>query len=147
MSVQPTDAEVAERLGRRRTRVFPVLALFFIIQQTAYWSNPPSGRAVDQVRVGAWVVMAVVMLLVAITGGFWWRSKTVRAMLNDEQTKANRAAAMSAAFIASMAAAIVLYVLQGVLQYSAGEAIHLIVSAGLITLLVRFAKLEQRGHD
>ena len=68
-------------------------------------------------------------------------------MVNDEQTRAHRSAAMSAGFIASMLVGIALYVLQGSLQLTAGEAIHLIVSAGLITLLMRFAMLERRGLD
>ena len=67
------------------------------------------------------------------------------AMLNDEQTRANRAAAMSSAFLVSMGAGIILYVIQGLTRFSAGEAIHLIVSAGLITQLIRFARLERRG--
>ena len=142
-----SDAEVADRLSRRRARTLPVLAVFFIIQQSAYWSNPPGERLVDHVRLGAWALMALVILFAVGTGGFWGRKPEIRAMVNDEQTRANRSAAMSAGFIASMLAAIALYVLQGSLQLTAGEAIHLIVSAGLITLLMRFAMLERRGLD
>ena len=111
-----SDAELAERLNRRRARMLPILGLFFIIQQSAYWSNPPAERVVDHVRMGAWAAMALVILLVVATGGFWRRSAAVRAMINDEQTRANRNAAMSAGFIASMLAGIALYVLQGALQ-------------------------------
>ena len=142
-----SDAEIADSLSRRRARTLPVLAVFFIIQQSAYWSNPPGERLVDHVRLGAWALMALVILFTVGTGGFWGRKAEVRAMVNDEQTRANRSAAMSAGFIASMLAAIALYVLQGSLQLTAGEAIHLIVSAGLITLLMRFAMLERRGLD
>ena len=147
MVTPQSDADLAERLNRRRARMLPVLAVFFIIQQSAYWSNPPSERLVDHVRLGAWAAMALVILLLVSTGGFWRRSNAVRAMVNDEQTRANRAAAMSAGFVASMLTGIALYVLQGALQLTAGEAIHLIVSAGLAVLLVRFAMLERRGLD
>ena len=147
MGTQSTDAELAERLNRRRARMLPVLGLFFIIQQSAYWANPPAERLVDHVRMGAWVAMALVILFVVPTGGFWRRSPAVRAMINDEQTRANRSAAMSAGFVASMLTGIALYVLQGAIQLNAGQAIHLIVSAGLIVLLMRFAMLERRGFD
>ncbi len=147
MATQSTDAELAERLNRRRARMLPVLGLFFIIQQSAYWSNPPGERLVDHVRLGAWAAMALVILFVVPTGGFWRRSRAVRAMINDEQTRANRSAAMSAGFVAAMLTGIALYVLQGAIQLNAGQAIHLIVSAGLIVLLMRFAMLERRGFD
>ncbi len=147
MQTPPSNAETADRLSRRRARILPVLGLFFVIQQSAYWSNPPAERLVDHVRIGAWAVMALAILFAATTSGFWLRGAAVRAMLNDEQTRANRAAAMSAGFVVSMLAGILLYVLQGALQLSGGEAIHLIVSAGLITLIGRFAILERRGLD
>ena len=147
MTATKSDAELADHLSRRRARMLPVLALFFIIQQSAYWSNPPAERAVDHVRMGAWAAMALVILFAVSTGGSWLRKPEVRAMVNDEQTRANRSAAMSAGFVASMLSGIALYVLQGAVQLTAGEAIHLIVSAGLIVLLMRFAMLERRGLD
>ena len=147
MAVQSSDADLADRLSRRRARMLPVLAVFFVIQQSAYWSNPPGERLVDHVRLGAWAAMALVILFVITSGGFWGRKAEVRAMVNDEQTRANRAAAMSAGFIASMLTGIVLFVMQGAIELTEGEAIHLIVSAGLITLLMRFAMLERRGLD
>ena len=147
MTAATSDAELAERLNRRRARMLPILGLFFIIQQIAYWSNPPAERIVDHVRMGAWAAMALVILFVVATGGFWRRSAAVRAMINDEQTRSNRNAAMSAGFITSMLAGIALYVFQAALQLSAGETIHLIVSTGLIVLLLRFTMLERRGLD
>ena len=147
MTTTQSDAELADHLSRRRARMLPVLGLFFIIQQSAYWANPPGERAVDHVRLGAWAAMSLVILFAVTSGGFWRRSPAVRAMIDDEQTRANRSAAMSAGFVAAMLVGIALYVLQGALQLTAGEAIHLVVSAGLITLLMRFAMLERRGLD
>ena len=140
-----SDADLADRLTRRRARMFPVLALFFVIQQSAYWSNPPHERLVDHVRIGAWAAMAIAILLVVATGGAWFRKPAVRAMVNDEQARANRDAAMRAGFIVSTVVGIALYILQAALALTAGEAIHLIVSAGLVTLLMRFGMLERRG--
>lgn len=145
MAATTDNADLADRLARRRARMMPVLALFFIIQQTAYFSHPLTDRAVDQVRLGAWVAMSLVILLVVSTGGFWFRKPEVRAMIDDEVTRSNRARAMESAFVSSMLTAIALFGMQAALELTAGQAIHFIVSAGLITVLLRFSILERRA--
>ncbi len=146
MSNSHSDAEVADRLGRFRARMFPVLAIMFLIQQMAYFSSPPAERAVDHVRIGAWVAMTAVILFVLNSRGFWFRPAKVRAMIDDEVTRANRTSAMHWGFVAAMLAGIVVYVLQGVTQFTAREAIHLIVSAGIVMALMRFGLLERRSY-
>lgn len=145
MSENISNARLAERLGRRRARLFPVLGLFLVIQQSAYFAHGGGERLVDHVRIGAWVAMSVVVLFVLTTGGFWFRSAEVRAMLDDESARANRAAALGTGFICAMVSAIVLYVMQGAWEFSSGESIHLIVTAGLFSALLRFSILERRG--
>ena len=140
------DAETADRLGRRRARMLPVLAMMFLIQQAAFFSNPPAERAVDHVRIGAWVVLTTVILMVLNSRGFWFRSKAVRAMIDDDVTRANRAAAMHWAFVATIVAAIGVYVAQGAVQFTTREAIHLIVSVGIVAALMRFGLLERRSY-
>lgn len=146
MTVPSTDAELADRLGRFRARMFPVLAMMFLLQQAAFFSNPPAERAVDHVRIGAWVAMTAVILFVLNSRGFWFRSAKVRALIDDEVTRANRTSAMHWGFVAAMLAGIVVYVVQGVAQFTAREAIHLIVSAGIVMALMRFGLLERRAY-
>ena len=126
--------------------MLPVLAIFFLSQQAAFFSNPPAERAVDHVRIGAWVVMSAAILFALYTGGAWFRSPAVRAMLNDEPTRANRANAMQWGFIAATVTGMLVYVFQGVTHLTTREAIHLIVSAGLVAALIRFGMLERRAH-
>ncbi len=145
MTESTTDADEADRLTRRRARILPVLALFLIIQQSAYFAQGDGTRAVDNVRLGAWVAMSVVVLIVLLTGGFWFRKPEVRAMIEDEGARANRAAALSTGFVCAMVTAILCYVMQYAWEFSVGEVIHLIVTAGLFSALVRFAMLERRG--
>jgi len=142
-----SDIETAERLGRKRARMWPVLAFLFVAQQGAYFSIPAddAARAVDHVRVGAWVVLSAVLLLILATGGFWRHSKAVRALLNDEVSRAHRAEAMSLGFIVSMVFALVLYATVGLEAVSVRQAIHIIVSMGIVTALIRFAMLERRA--
>ena len=88
MTDSTSNADLAERLRRRRARVFPILGLFLVIQQSAYFANGDGQRLVGHVRIGAWVVMSAVVLFVLTTKGFWFRSPELRAMLDDEGTRA-----------------------------------------------------------
>ena len=146
MAPTQSDADLADRLGRFRARMFPVLAIMFLIQQMAFFSNPPAERTVDHVRIGAWVAMTAVILFVLNSRGFWFRPAKVRAMIDDEVTRSNRTSAMHWGFVAAMLAGIVVYVVQGVTQFTAREAIHLIVSAGIVMALMRFGLLERRSY-
>ncbi len=141
-----SDIATAERLGRRRARMLPVLGVFFISQQAAFFANPPAERAVDHVRIGAWALLSTVVLFTLATNGFWTRSAAVRAIIDDELTRANRASALQWGFIAAMVAGIVCYVVQGATQFTVREVIHLIVSAGMVAALVRFGMLERRAY-
>jgi len=142
----PTAINTADQLGRKRARMLPMLAVFFITQQTAFFANPPGERAVDHVRIGAWVLMTAVILL-ALHGRLpLFRSREVRAMLDDEPTRANRASAMHWGFMATVIAGITLYAALGVAPLTAREAIHLIVSAGIVVALMRFGFLERRDY-
>jgi hypothetical protein len=145
MTGSSDNAELAERLSRRRARMLPVLGLFLIIQQSAYFSHGDGSRAVDEVRLGAWVAMSLVILLILTTGGFWRRSKEVRAMIEDDITRANRASALSTGFVCTILTATICYVMRGAWEFTVGEVIHLIVTAGLFSALIRFSFLERRA--
>ena len=142
---EPGAAETADRLSRRRARMFPLLGLLFITQQTAFFSQPPLERTVDHVRIGAWLVLSLVLLAALATGGFWFKPRAVRVLMEDEITRANRGRAMSLGFIVAVLTGLALYFLLPVWPLSTREVIHLIVSAGLVAALVRFGALERRA--
>jgi hypothetical protein len=142
----PTVINTADQLGRKRARMLPIIAVFFLTQQTAFFANPPGERAVDHVRIGAWVMMTAVILLALHGGGSWFRSREVRAMLDDEPTRANRASAMHWGFMATVIAGMAIYAVLGVAPMTAREAIHLVVSAGIVVALTRFGFLERRDY-
>ena len=145
MPSDTSNAELAERLTRRRARLMPVLGLFMVIQQSTYFAHGDGSRLVDQVRITGWVMMSVLVLLVLTTGGFWFRRPEVRALIEDEGTRANRASAMSTGFLCAMIAAIICHAMQNAWEFTGGEATHLIVSAGLVSALLRFSVLERRA--
>jgi hypothetical protein len=143
------DIETADRLSRRRARFLPVIALFFIAQQASYFAGVAAQdgtRTVDHVRVGAWLFLTAVILLLLTTGGFWFRRKSVRALMDDEVTRANRRDGMSTGFLAAMIGGICLYLLTYFDRLSGREAIHLLITLGIAGALLRFGYLERRAH-
>jgi high-affinity Fe2+/Pb2+ permease len=146
MSNSISDVEQAEKLSRRRASMLFGITVLFLAQQAAYFSQPPAERAVDYVRIGAWMLLAATLLAALLTGGFWLKPRAVRALMDDDVTQANRASALKLGFALSMATAIALYVLAIPLGLSAREVIHVIVSTGLVAGLLRFGLLERRVH-
>src|SRR5215216_5869432 len=93
-----SDFDAAERLSRRRARTLPALAAIFITQQATFMVGVPpleTARLVDLMRLWTWVVLSLVLVAALWSNGFWFRSKAIRALLNDEATRAHRADAMS----------------------------------------------------
>src|SRR6478735_5676161 len=142
-----SDVEEAERLSRRRVSMFIAMTTLLTIQQSAFFSQTPAERALDHVRTGTWVLLVGVLLAALLTGGFWLKPRAIRALMDDEVTLANRASAVRLAFAASMAVAIILFVLAPPLALTAREAIHLIVSTGIVVGIFRFGQLERRVHN
>lgn len=138
----------ADRLSRRRARLLPVLAVLYLTQQASYFSEPavPTGRVVDQVKVGAWLLLSVALLAALVTKGFWFHARDVRNLIDDENTRANRLDALRWGFLAAMLTGVLLYFWDQLEPMSARQAIHLIMSLGLGAALVRFGMLERLAH-
>ena len=141
------DIEKAERIGRSRARLFAGQALLFISWQGFYFNAGMAEpmRLVDSVKIWTWLVWVVDLLMLLATGGGVLRSRNVRALLNDELTRANRAQAYVAGFWAAMVAAIGFYVIDLYDPVRAREAIHAIVSAAIASAFITFAVRERRN--
>ena len=142
------DVEYADRLSRKRAKMLPILAVIFLTQQASFFASrfENGERLVDHVKIGAWLVLSVVLLLMLTTGGAWLQRRAVRALLNDEVTRANRTAAMRVGFIASMSGGIFLYFLTFVDTVTGRDAIHLLTTIGIGAALLSFGMLERRAH-
>ena len=152
MTDKLSDVDEAERLGRRRARMLPMLAVIFIAQQVSFFASEQEAserllRTVDHVKVGAWMVLSLVLLAALYTGGFWLKRRSVRALMDDEITRAHRASALSLGFLVTILGAIALYFLDMVEPMSGRVAIHLIVTMGIAAALIRFGMLERRVHS
>ena len=142
-----SDIEEAERLSRRRVPMLIAMTTLLAVQQGAFYAQTAAERAVDHVRIGAWVLLAGALLAALLTGGFWLKPRAIRALMDDEVTLANRASAVKLAFAMSMGMAIALFVLAPLSALSTRETIHLIVSTGIVVGIFRFGQLERRVHN
>jgi hypothetical protein len=148
MADSHSDFETAERISKRRARMLPVLAVLFLSQQASFLSGSAiePARSVDGMKLSAWVVLSLVMLMALWGPGFWFRRKAVRDLLDDEATRAHRADAMSLGFLCAILAAIAMYVLSMVEPMHVREALHVVVSIGIAAAMLRFGFLERRAH-
>jgi hypothetical protein len=142
-----TDAEEAERLSRKRAHMMPILGVLLIVQQGVFFTADDRMRLVDQIRITGWLALAAVILAALVTGGFWFKRRAVRDLMDDEVTRVNRASALTLGFVMTIATAIVLYAVEAFVPGSVTtlEAIHVIVTVGLFAALVRFGLLERRA--
>src|SRR5213082_3829903 len=85
------DVEEAERMGRARSRIFFILAIVFFAGQSMYFTSSPATRD-SHARIGAWLILVILILLLLATGGFVFRGRKVRDLLNDETSRLNRLA-------------------------------------------------------
>lgn len=143
------DVEKAERLSRSRARIFAVQAVIFLSWQTLFYNGrvPDHVRRVDQFRISAWMLMAIVLLVLLGTGGMLIRGRKVRGLLNDELTRSHRSRALAFGFWAAMGSAILLYGVDMFDPMDAREAVHIIVSLAIATALLTFSILERRSRD
>jgi hypothetical protein len=139
-------SENAERLSRRRARALPALGVIFLAQQASYLSMPEqSARLVDHLKIGAWLLLSIVLLAGLATGGAWFRPRVVRELVNDESTRAHRQTAYVYGFWAAMGTALGIYVVNMFEVVSGRDAVHIIVTAGVATALLNFGMLERRA--
>jgi uncharacterized membrane-anchored protein len=139
------DVEAADRMGRKRSQMFFVLAMVFFAGQAAYFASSPATRD-SHARVGAWLILVILILLLLATGGFVLRGRKVRDLLNDETSRLNRLAAQAIGFWVSVATALVVYVESIFDPMSLNEGIHIIVTIGVGAALISFAVRERRAH-
>ena len=143
---ETSDVEKAERIGRMRARLFAAQAGLFLVWQGLFFLTPPETplRSVDSVKLWTWLVWVAALLMLLATGGGLFRRKSLRALLNDEFSRRNRAAAQVAGFWAAAGAGIVLYVVDLLDPVTGREAVHVILSVAIAAALLTFSFREGR---
>jgi len=146
---QPMSAaQKADYLSGRRARMLPALAIIYITQQATYFTVPSGAahRAVDDVKISAWLAFSAILLAALSTKGFWLERREVRSMIDDELSRANRLEAMRFGFIFAMLTCIVIYAITMFEPVNGRDAVHVILSDGLGAALIRWGWLERVAH-
>lgn len=141
----PSDVERAERISRRRARMFPILGIYFIAGQAVFFNHSDASQRVAQFKISAWLVWALVLLIAFAFAGGHFHGRKVRALVEDEVSRANRAKGYEAGFWAAAVAAIALYVTNMFEVVTGRDAIHLILTALVGAAMIRFGTLERRA--
>ena len=145
--VEQTIAQQAERLSQKRSRMLFVLAAIFLSQQATYFSGRHDLTSpVGHVKIAAWLVLSIVLLLMLATGGAWLRSREVRALLNDETTQEHRRTGFVNGFWAACLTAIAIYAVDLFEPVSGRDTVHIILTVSIAAALLTFARLERRAH-
>lgn len=141
----PNDVERAERISRRRARMFPVLGIYFIAGQAFLFNHADPNAAVSRFKISAWLVWALVLLIAFAFAGGHFQGRKIRSLVEDDVARANRAKGYEAGFWAAAVAAIALYITNMFEPVSGRDAIHLILTALVGAAMIRFGTLERRA--
>jgi len=140
-----TNLDKAEKLSRWRAQFMPFMAVLLLAQQSLFMSW--DWRAVTLVQTVGWCVLALVLLLVLVTGGAWFATRSVRELANDELTQFNRSKAIERGFVAALLTAILVFAVSPIEPITAQRAAHLIVSIGIAVALLVFGLEERKAFD
>ena len=143
-----SPVEIADQVSRRRAIAVALAAGVFLIIQVVtrpVFNNDPE-TAAHLSRVVMWAVNAAALLLLLFTGGGLVQKKEIRALVNDEVTRAHYKSAVGVGFWLSMIIAMGLYAFAGDSSFTAREAIYLIVTPSVCVALLAFSWLELRAH-
>lgn len=131
--------DIADRLSRTRALVIGVAGIVMLLVEMIT-PRPHQPASV------AWTIAAAAYLFLLATGGALLRRAKIRALMNDDVARDHTRSAISAGFWTSMIGALCCYWLSPVADYSARDAIQLVVTLGVVASLLAFSYLEIRAH-
>lgn len=133
----------ADSISRQRTWYFGVLAFILATHQGLFWRWDGQILGVEESVI--WSLIAATVLFALATGGQVFLSRTLRDLIDDEVTRANRTKALSFGFVVTIVSAIGIFALSPVFEFTSQRAVHMIVSVGLIAALAIFIVEERKS--
>ena len=144
-----TNYTIADKLVRRRARAAIIFAIIFFVSQIAsFGRGAPDLHNPGPYQFGhlaAWIGWTAMLLLVLATGGGLLRSPAVRRMMNDETTLIHRQRGFVSGFWAAVLTALSLYIVDLYHPLFTGDALRLVVTAGVGIGLLTFGVLERHA--
>jgi hypothetical protein len=133
--------DAVERLARRRAHASQGLAMAFLAIQATDAANARSNGQVDL----PFALWAILLLVILLFGGGWFRGARIRNALNDETPVVHRRMAMACGFLITLGGAFIIYLLSFYEEVTAPEALRLVITFAVSGALLRFAGLEKRA--
>lgn len=129
---------------RRRAMVASLAILLITVSGvfTAFSEPPAEWRAVDVARVGAFLLLALVLSSRATTS---FSLVGRNSVLDDELTRANRLLASRAGFWAMIFGVIASFVGAMFTPLTVAQVAPLVLAVGVVAAVFRFALLERQG--
>jgi hypothetical protein len=132
--------ERAERASRGRAAVMAVAAIVFMINAIIDFGHPAYSE--PGWRGGIWPLVVLAWLLIVASGGGLRMGSRMRALINDELSRHNRARAMAVGFYATNLAAVAVYYASWRVPMMIGDALQLVTGIGVSAALLVYAWLE-----
>ena len=140
--------EIADRNSRRRAIIVVAGAIVFIAGQAlggpAFRDN--TDRALYNMRNGMWALNVVLLLAFLATGGGLLNNPQIRALVNDEVSRANYRTSVIAGFWVAMTSALVLYLVPVFAALTGKQTLYLVLTPSVAVASLTFAYLELRAH-
>ncbi|HOY78090.1 MAG TPA: hypothetical protein PLN33_09805 [Hyphomonadaceae bacterium] len=138
----------ADVRGRRRRGTILAGAIFLALiglqaVSMAAPITPGAARGVEIVRMAGFCGLVIVLVLRSTTA---FSLMGRNAELDDELSRANRAAASQAGLIAAMVGGVVALMASLFVALSVSDVLPLVLMLGAFVAAVRFARLEKRGE-
>ena len=139
--------ETAARIEKKTDRILKMSGLMFLTWQASYFAifNQQTDhlRTVDIIARAGYVAWACCLLVLIATGGGWYGSAEVRAVLDDELARAHRADAYRNAFWAVILVTLIAYAATHVVDVPAQVLAHIVLSAGVLVAVATLAYLRR----
>jgi hypothetical protein len=143
-----SQVEIADRMSRSRAVIVAIATVVFlavqVITRPFFGSDPETAHYL--VRRTMWVANASLLLLFLATGGGLLNNRRIRALINDEVSRANYRTSAVVGFWVAMITALAIYVIPAGASLSAQETIYIVVTTTVGVSMLLFAFLEHRAH-
>ena len=141
-----TAEEAVEHLTRRRARIVPFIVAMYLALQVELGSKIAQTGTLDLERGIAWLLLSAVLLSAVSGSGLeGLMNPAWRPFLNDELTASHRLNARAFGFLGCMFAALVLLIGMIWTTLSGLQVVHMVVTFGIASAMLRFVQLERRA--
>ncbi len=144
-----TTVEIADRFSRKRAILLTAATITFLgVQVITRPIHAGPGGLTPHNRIDWWAVNAIVLMLLLVTrlqGGLFNR-REIRELINDDVSREHHRYAIITGFWVAMIMAMGIYFAPAFRDYTAREAVYLIVTTAVGGALLKFCFLELRAH-